>query len=241
MTMTKPLAAPLNLASALLDLLLPRCCIACGEPVPQAADLCAICAISLEPILDPCPVCALPGPAGSPCLACQRRPPPFSSCRAAWAYGGALARAIQRLKYGGHAHLAPGLARLLDPCLEDHPPVDLCVPVPLHPARLRQRGYNQAALLLRHAAPALPGPVSWAALRKIRLDPRQVALDRQARLRNLRGAFQVSPRARVRGARVLLLDDVMTTGATAAACSETLLDAGAAQVHVLTLARAVRY
>ncbi len=241
MTMTRPLDAPQDLAAAILDLLLPRRCIACAEPVQDAADLCAPCAISLEPIRDPCPVCALPGPAGSPCLACQRRPPPFTSSRAAWLYGGALASAIQRLKYGRHAHLAPGLARLLGPCLEEHPPVDIIVPVPLHPARLRQRGYNQAALLLRHAAPALPGRPAWGVLHKIRPAPRQAALDRQARLRNLRGAFQVSPSSRVRGARVLLMDDVMTTGATAAACSAVLLDAGAASVRVLTLARSVRY
>ena len=228
-----------GLTTALLDLLLPRQCIACGAPVLETLDLCHLCSLTLEPIQDPCPVCAMPGPWGSPCLSCLGRPPPFVATRSAWAYGGQLAVAIQRLKYGGHAHLAPGLARLMGPCLPHHPKVDLSLPVPLHPSRLRWRGYNQAALLLRHIAGALPGRPAWGALRKVRPAPRQVALGREARLINLRGAFKVASPRLVNGARILLLDDVMTTGATATACAEALLLAGAQEVRVLTLARAV--
>lgn len=239
MDITTTNSGPPKLVTALLDLLLPRHCIACGVPVLESLDLCHLCALTLEPIHDPCPICAMPGPSGSPCLACQCRPPPFVATRAAWAYGGQLAVAIQRLKYGGHAHLAPGLARLLGPGLSDHPEVDLSLPVPLHPSRLRWRGYNQAALLLRQVAGVLPGRPTWGTLRKIRPAPRQVALGREARLLNLRGAFQVASTRPVAGARILLLDDVMTTGATATACAEALLLAGALEVRVLTLARAV--
>lgn len=235
---TAPLA-PRGLTTALLDLLLPRQCIACGAPQIEAADLCHLCALTLEPIPDPCPVCAMPGPGKSPCLACQRRPPPFTTTHAAWAYGAQLAVAIRRLKYGGHAHLAPGLGRLMGPCLADLHEVDLSMPVPLHPSRLRWRGYNQAALLLREVAPRLPGRPDYGALRMVRPAPRQAALDREARLLNLRGAFKVARPSLVRGAQVVLLDDVMTTGATATACAEALLDAGASQVRILTLARAV--
>ena len=124
---------------------------------------------------------------------------------------------------------------LADPCLTS---MESLIPVPLHRRRLRQRGYNQAALLLGRLSPLLPGRPCWTALRRVKPGPRQTVLGRSARLGNLQGAFRADP-VQVRGRRVLLVDDVMTTGATAAACSSALVKAGARQVRVLTLARAM--
>jgi ComF family protein len=153
-------------------------------------------------------------------------------------YGGQLAVALLRLKYSAAGHLSRPLGRLLAPSLRAAlaaRPDSLLVPVPLHPRRLRRRGYNQAALL---AAQAQGGPLPPAsrALRRLRPTRSQAGLDRHQRLENLRGAFAAT--SAVRGRSVLLVDDVMTTGATARACSEALLEAGAAEVRVLVLARA---
>jgi ComF family protein len=153
-------------------------------------------------------------------------------------YGGQAAVAIGRLKYGSGAHLARPLGRILRSLL----PADgewSIVPVPLHPSRLHQRGYNQATLLARSAASGTAVRVApWQALRRCRRTTSQADLDRWRRLDNVRGAFVAVPRL-VRGRRLLLVDDVMTTGATASACTDALLAAGADVVRVLTLARAV--
>jgi len=149
-------------------------------------------------------------------------------------YGGQVAEAIQRLKHRGASHLARPLGRLMRPLV----PVDLDValPVPLHPRRLRARGYNQSALLARVACRRLL-PLRHDLLDRIRDTPAQKDLGPRQRWANVQGAFGAGRAAR--GLRLLLVDDVTTTGATAAACAAALLDAGALEVHLLTLARAV--
>jgi ComF family protein len=159
-----------------------------------------------------------------------------AGCVAAFEYGGALATAITRLKYSDRADVAPRLARAMLGHARRVGPVDLVVPVPLHPRRLADRGYNQAALLAVTVARALGAPLVTQALRRIRDTPNQASQGRAPRLANVRGAFLAVP-SLIRGRRVLLVDDVRTTGATLSACREGLQAAGARHVSALVLAR----
>lgn len=158
----------------------------------------------------------------------------------AWAiYGGAVARALRRFKYGGRADLAAPLGRLLAIAAREVD-ADLVIPVPLHPRKLRARGYNQAALLAGAVARELGAPLAARELLRTRDTAAQAGLDRAGRLRNLDGVFRVRVPASVRGRRVVLVDDVCTTGSTLGACRDALLAAGAATVTTLVLARADR-
>jgi ComF family protein len=179
------------------------------------------------------------------------RPPLFDQAAAGFEFGGALAEAIRRLKWHPMPELAPALGVLLFAALRRAPPafstVDLVAPVPLHRRRLRAREFNQAAELaaaMREAARAHEMPfgrvaLDARALERTRDTPPQTGLDALQRRRNVLEAFSVRDPARVGGKRVLLVDDVMTTGATADACAGALKRAGAAEVLVLTLGRAV--
>ena len=220
---------------AALDLILPPRCAACAIPLLSHEPFCELCWQSVVPLEGGCPRCGIPDHTGL-CERCRQAPPPFISARSPLLYGGQLAVAIRLLKYSGRSYLARPLASLLGPALDLSGPRPVVVPVPLHPRRLRRRGYNQAAVLALELARTTGLQVRHEGLVRRRDTHSQVRLSRQARLQNLRGAFLARPAA-VRGARVLLLDDVMTTGATATACAEALCDAGARQVRVLTLAR----
>lgn len=160
------------------------------------------------------------------------------SVHAAGLYGGPLATAIQRLKFGDRSDLARPLGELLRRlALERALEADVLVPVPLHPRRLAARGYNQSALLARRLAKTLDAQVDTASLVR-RADGRaQLALSRSERQANLVGAFAVTDPRALFGRRVALVDDVVTTGATAAACADALLAAGASRVTVVALAR----
>lgn len=194
--------------------------------------MCEPCALSLEPILSACTRCGLPLASPAVCGACLMRPPPWRVATAPLEFGGALAHAIRRLKWGDLPELAAPIAQLVPP--DQRPEAELIVPVPLHPHRLRERTYNQAALL----ALALYPKVALHALERIRDTPPQSRLDAAERRRNVRGAFRADPK-RVRGRSVVLVDDVFTTGATADACTRALRSAGAVSVDVLTVGRAV--
>jgi ComF family protein len=221
-----------------LDFVLPHRCVACQQPVPPGAVFCELCAVSVEQPLWPCPRCGLPE-APRRCPACHGDPPPYQALRSALLYGGQAAVAIRRLKYDGASHLAHPLGRYLRPLVPPLAPCDLLLPVPLSAARLRRRGYNQAMLLAREAAPGRHHGPRFGLLRRRRDAPPQVGLSRTRRAANLAGAFVASPRVAGRG--VVLVDDVLTTGATAAACTAALLEAGAARVTVLTLARQLEW
>jgi ComF family protein len=238
-----------RILESLLALLFPERCPACAGFMDPGDGLCPTCAASLYPVGAACPTCARPEeiPVGLTCRRCRRRPPPFRHARAAFRYGGELAVAIRRLKYGGggeagRPELARPLGRLLAPALARAASVaDLIVPVPLHARRLRARGFSQAQALVRAARVLEPlPPVVTGALVRTRPTAEQAGLTRPARLANVAGAFAVPARAtdRVRGRSVLLVDDVITTGATAAACARALLAAGAGAVDVIALARA---
>jgi ComF family protein len=194
----------------LLEIIAPTGCAACDEPVGPRALFCRACAVSADEAL------------GAPL--------------AAFAYGGALATAIGRFKYEGRSDLAPrlaaSLARAAAPLLGR---VDLVVPVPLHGRRLAERGYNQAALLAGPVARRLGVAHAPRALVRRWDTPRLATLDRTARASSVRDAFTCA--AAVRGLRVLVVDDVRTTGATLGACAEALSRAGAGSVISLTLAR----
>ena len=153
-------------------------------------------------------------------------------------FGGALADAIRRLKYGDRPDLARPLGALLRHALGPAPPrVDCVVPVPLHPRRLASRRYNQSALLARNLADVLDVPLDTRSLRRIRDTPAQAALDAAERRRNVADAFVAD--ARLAGRSVLLVDDVCTTGATLEACHVALRIGGVCQIHDVVLARAV--
>lgn len=227
--------------SAAVDLLLPPRCVACACILPAAGAFCELCWQTVTEIHEACPRCALPG-ASTQCPACSEDHPPFVWARSAFLYGGQVIPLVHRLKYTGAAHLCRPVAGFLDPGrsatgTESGLP-GLLVPVPLHPRQLARRGYNQAGLLAREVSRWTGLPCNFVALERLRDTPSQARLDQQRRRVNVGGAFRAAP-SEVRGRRILLVDDVMTTGATARACAAALLEAGAREVAVQTLARAV--
>ena len=229
---------PVNLNTApirarLSHWLLPVCCLVCGEPGHGGLDLCAACLDELPWNEVACRRCALPLPRDSAvCGACLTAPPPFVAARAPLLYDAPVDRLLTRLKF--HAGLAAGrvLAQLILANVKA-PEVDLLVPVPLHRGRLGQRGYNQALELARPLAHAWRLPLALDALHRVRATTAQSELTATQRRRNLRGAFTARD---VKGQRVLLLDDVITTGSTAREAARTLLAAGAYEVRVLAAA-----
>lgn len=188
-----------------------------------------------------CTRCALAMPDGvAVCGRCLREPPPWSRTVAACDYGHPWDGVLGDFKFRAALDLAPALAELLARALGPEPPsVDLLLPVPLAPPRLRERGYNQAALLAAALGRRLRRPVRDDLLLRIADTPHQLSLPRERRIANLRGAFAVEPLAlaAVRDQRIALLDDVMTTGATLAEAARTLRDAGAAEVEAWVVAR----
>jgi ComF family protein len=220
--------------AALLDLLYPPRCAACGEPA-EGGPFCEPCAEALEPVGPGCRRCGAPGP-DDQCGGCLAAPPAFAAVRAGGLYGGPLAEAVQALKYGGRPAVARPLGAWLA-ALAAVPPGAVVVALPLARRRRIARGYDQAALLAGHLARAAGGRRLRGALRRIRETSPQVGRSRAGRARNVAGAFAAVPRA-VRGLELWLVDDVVTTGATADAAARALLGAGARSVTVVALARA---
>lgn len=231
----------------LIDLLLPPACPLCGSRSGGHPPLmfCPERLSGFHPIASPrCPRCSLPYPTegGSDhlCESCLRDTPPFSSVLALGIYEESLRRAIQRFKYEGAIALDRPLANLLAGIVEggNVPSPDLLVPVPLHGTRLRERTYNQALLLARSLGRCCRLPVLSRLLVRHRPTPPQQGLRAEARRQNLKGAFGL--KGKLNGERVLLVDDVVTTGATVRECSRVLLEGGAGEVAVAVLARARR-
>ncbi len=232
---------------ALLDQLYPPACLACDAPLGDAGGLCAVCFGRLRPITAPlCPVMGLPFTAslGPGALSAEAiaDPPPFGRARAAVVYG-ELARAlVARLKYGDRPELAAFCARLMAQAgaeLWEGEPV--LAPVPLHPLRLFSRRYNQSTELARMLGRLTGLKVATGLVARRKNTRPQVGLSGTARRRNLAGAFVARPEAvlRLAGRRVVIVDDVITTGATVRAVSRALLEAGVAAVDVVSFARVV--
>jgi len=232
----------MSLAAELLALVFPPACAACAVMLEAEATFCALCTLATEPVpLPGCRRCSEPIEQAGACPRCLRAPPPFRSAHAAFVHTGPLARAIHRFKYEGHSELALPLARALATAssgwlasLGRHATL---VPIPLHRGRLLRRGYDQAALLTRGLARTTGLPLWPSLLRRVRATRRQVGLTEAERTENLHGAF--ATRGPMPRGPVILVDDVVTTGATARAASAALREAGARWVYVLTLARAV--
>lgn len=229
------------------DLLLPRRCAACTAALPGSTDdaLCTACADELPWLADGrCRLCQETpvATAHEICSACASTPSPLRACIASAAYDGEALHWIQRFKYPGKgiAGLDPrpeavvrAMARLAARRVPGPAP-DLVVPIPLHPARLRQRGFNPAATLAREVAREARSRSAATALRRIRDTPSQTGLDRIERRRNAAGAFQST---RPLPPRVWIVDDVVTTGSTLAEAARTLRRAGAREVSAVCAAR----
>ncbi|MBT0960501.1 ComF family protein [Denitromonas sp. IR12] len=196
--------------------------------------MCAGCRRDLPMCLSACPRCALPGTGGETCGRCLKRPPAFDGTTALFSYDYPVDRLIQRLKYASDFGVADALAQYVVGAVA-RPSVDVIVPVPLHPARLAERGFNQAVEIARPLAQAWEIALVTRGVARLRRTDDQVGLALSARRKNLRHAF--SCEAKLDGARVLIIDDVMTTGATLDALALCLKRAGAASVCNLVIAR----
>jgi len=235
------------MARQVADVLWPPQCLACREEVSQPRSLCPdcwACVRFLEPPL--CRQCGYPFEfdAGETlCAACMANPPAFHNARAVMAYGEVPKRLVAALKYGDRQEGAPSFARWLRRAgaeLIAHS--DVIIPVPLHRRKLFERRFNQSALLALGLSKLTGLPAAMDALARTRYTESQAGLGQKARQDNVRGAFAVPEgrRAWMEGKRVLLVDDVFTTGATVDACAQALTRAGADEISVLTLARVVQ-
>ena len=231
---------------ATLDLLLPQVCLLCGKHLtePGRLQLCDSCMAGIEP-LPPghCLCCAhsfISPTSNHLCGRCLQSPPHFSKVEASGRYQGTIKDLVHALKYRHNVNLARPLGLLLynQLCAQpaDHPCADLVIPVPLHLQRLKQRSFNQAAEISRTLAKELRVPANSSVLVRHRQTASQQGLSASERKLNLRNAFSV--KEPLDGLRILLVDDVMTTGETARACSRALLQAGASEVRVAVVGRA---
>lgn len=235
-----------RMGGMVLDLLLPPRCLKCGTEIGNDGALCAACWREVSFLQPPCCArCGLPFEVDlgteAICGACARDSPLYDRARAALRYDDASRTLVLAFKHGDKLQLAPALGRLMRGAgAELLAACDVIVPVPLHWTRLFTRRYNQAAVLA-HALAAGGGPAVEAdLLQRRRATPSQGRSGRAERRRNVRGAFALKRGRNVAGRRVLLVDDVLTTGATVTECARVLLESGARAVDVLTAARTVR-
>lgn len=231
-----------SVLGSLFDMLFPPVCPVCEKAIAEE-DLCPECMNGFSVLKIASPLCTR---CGAPfalsfskdhlCGRCCKNEPPYVQARSVFGYDGPVLDAIHSLKFRHNVGIAPALGRLIaHSCCVPDEKIDLIVPVPLHPARLRQRGFNQSLLIARPLAKALCVKIDYANLKKTRPTKDQIGLDEKERAENMKGAFD-APLKAFDGKTVLLVDDVYTTGATIRACSVALARAGA-KVYAVTLAR----
>lgn len=231
------LATAQNVWAGLQTLLFPERCAGCDQ---VGSLFCAVCQQKVKFVLPPlCPLCGYPSSHNHLCHRCQQSPLAIDGIRSVAFFEGPLRRAMHALKYRGLRAVAAPLGGLMSAYWQREPlPADVIVPVPLHRRRLRERGYNQAALLAQALGTEIGLPVREDWLVRNRATHPQVELDAAERKENVAGAFQCQNSGAVAGRRVLLIDDVCTTGATLEACSLVLRQAGVQSVWAFTLGRA---
>lgn len=238
----------MTLLGKLTDIIYPPRCHGCRDFIDRSETgfFCRDCYSDFSRIFSPiCPVCSTPFVSDAQgdhlCEDCLRDRPSYQSAFAAYHYKGAIVKAIYQFKYGAKTYLSESLGRLLaeySECLSMESDNLLIVPVPLHPKRLRERGFNQGLLLARHVALHLKAELDFLSLRRTRYTLPQTSLKKGERKKNVRGAFHVENPGAVEGKTILLVDDVSTTGNTLNECARILIKSGCMKVFCLILAKA---
>lgn len=230
--------AKVNIRSIARRLLPAQPCVLCGS-MSDDGLWCGACDASLPYLRDDhCPVCALPAPDGQVCGHCLSRPPLYTRTCAAFRYAFPLDKLVQGMKYGDQIPLAHELARRLSQRIGKNNPPDYVIPMPLHPAKLRERGYNQSMLIAAAVSRQLDFKLLADAAKRTRNTPAQSALPWKDREKNVRDAFSCD--IDLRGKHVALVDDVLTTGASMNALAKTIKRCGAAEISVWVVARTIR-
>jgi len=231
-----------------LHVIFPAACTNCDTPLwdDPVPFVCKGCWKTLVPIAGPCcPHCGVPYASPvtlqqSPtheCGACRIKPPAFTQTWSLFPYQSPLRETIVLFKYRGKRSLTKHFIQAMIPALPNLPTIDALLPVPLHPQRLREREYNQSLLLAHGLSQHLQIPLLLSCLLRVRPTAPQTSLSKKERLTNLHRAFAVDDVSRIAGKRILLIDDVFTTGTTLHECAKTLRKAGSGPVYGLTLAR----
>jgi ComF family protein len=227
-----------RLGGLTLDFCFPKACVGCGE---EGALICGKCLRSMARLVPPiCPKCGRPQASGVLCPACVGWNSSIDGIRAPFRFEGVTRQAVHQFKYRNLRILAQPLAGFMRDYLVQRPmPVDLLIPVPLHPRRLRERGYNQSGLLATELGTAMALPVAGDLLTRMRYAPPQARTRSvEDRRNNMAGAFKCTGRD-FKDQKVLLIDDVATSAATLEACAAAVKEAGAASVWGLVLAREI--
>ena len=231
---------------AVASLFYPALCAVCHTPVTRGDYICQDCLDKAQRIAAPfCVKCSEPFPGAIEgeftCANCANRTLEFDAAVSAYRSRGVVRFIVLQFKYNRQLHLRHPIAEWLQEAMNDarlcQRHFDLVIPVPLHPARLRHRGFNQAELLAKILAQKINVPLSRA-LERIRYTTTQTAFDRAERMENLRDAFRLRKKLAVRGLQVLLVDDILTTGSTLSECARVLREAGVQSVYAVTAARA---
>jgi len=234
-----------SVLSSLVDIIFPPVCPLC-EVALRKEEFCSACTqrfASLRITGTVCTVCGIPFASGAgpehTCARCIRSPMPFTRARSAFVYDSAVLEALHAFKYDGRMALAAPLGRMAASAAPAGEPPEIVVPVPLHRKRLAERGFNQSLLMARRVAEDLGARLDYSNLARTRETLSQVGLREKERRKNVKGAFALRDPSVFSGRTVLLVDDVLTTGATMEECAGVLEEAGA-RVSAVTLARAVR-
>ncbi len=235
--------------TALLDFFFPRRCLFCGQIMENLKRL-AVCPSCLARLIffsaPQCPQCGIgfssPDTPEHLCARCLQEKFNFTLARSLGPYEGLMVELVSRFKYQGATYLAEPLGMLLADLQDEYfsfSNIEILIPVPLHPRRLRERGFNQSLLLARVISRLKKIPLAFHLLERVRYTLPQTQLSGSEREKNVQQAFRVRPNHFLAGKKALLIDDVFTSGATVGECARVLKEAGAREVQVLTLARAI--